>query len=105
MFILQHILHFFLVEISTLTTNQNVWRSMALSVGGLDQCRQLVLAGLLYYYVQRFGMVRSFNMSPEFYITRRKKRTNNVAVTILTLLNSATVSTPTLSPKPLFTLS
>lgn len=41
-----------------LATNQNVWRSVALSVGGPDQCRQLVPTGVFHYYVQRFGMVR-----------------------------------------------
>jgi Cornichon protein len=36
---------------------QNVWRSVALPVGGADQRRQPVPPGFLYHYVQRFGMV------------------------------------------------
>jgi hypothetical protein len=90
----------------------DVWRSMAVSAGGADKCRQPFPSSLLYDYVQRSGMVSAaFNFHPcssslEITTSARLGLPHDVAhanfapATTSTPSISATASTPTSYLKP-----
>jgi hypothetical protein len=90
----------------------DVWRSMAVSAGGADKCRQPFPSSLLYDYVQRSGMVSAaFNFRPwsssleittsaRFGLSHDVAHANFAPATTSTPSISATASTPTSYLKP-----